>query len=405
MINVGLMGTVVLFLISGQGNAVTVSSAGQLVAAIQAANSGGDKSILLSNGTYTLSQFLNISAPDVSVSSLSGQRDMVIIQGDAMSESANVKLIFRVTASGFKLSNVTLQRVGWHLVQVAGEEGGTAPTIRNVVFRDSYQQLFKGTVASDSNGLAVGSSADNGLIEGCLFEYTAGIGPNYYIGGIDVHGGKNWIVRANTFRNIISPSQSIAEFAVHFWNKSANNLVERNVIVNSDRGIGFGLANRGNTAGIIRNNTIYHANNRGSFADTGIYVEDSPNTQIYNNSIYFEHSYPNAIEYRFSLSSGLVVTNNLTNRSITSRDGASGTQANNVVTAQSSWFKDLTSGDLHLAANLSATSVLMKGQAVNGLLDDLDGQPRPFGKIDIGADQVSSVGSTLAAPLRLRIVN
>jgi len=249
-------------------------------------------------------------------------------------------------------------------------------------------------------------TADNGLVENCLFEYTAGIGPQYYIGGIDAHGAKNWVVRKNTFRSIISPSNSVAEFAVHFWNGSANNLVEKNLIINCDRGVGFGMDGRGNTGGIIRNNMIYHKSNAGEFDDAAIALMESPNSQVYNNTIYLENDFPWAIEDRFSLTRNVLIVNNITNKPITRRDAGSGTVTNNVTNAVENWFVEPVTGDLHLALAISA--VVDSGQTVSGLSDDFDGQSRPQGSgIDIGADEYSAniVIQGLQAPKNLHIVN
>jgi hypothetical protein len=368
---------------------VNVSTATQLANAVATANSaGGNYTIVLADGTYTVPNTLHITAPNVTITSASGVRENVIVQGDAMSANAAIGDVILASASYFTVSNLTLQHSGWHLLQVAGEVNADNAVIHNVVFRDAYQQLLK--VSFDPSTPTV--TGDNGVIEDSLFEYTAGIGPEYYIGGIDVHGGQNWIVRGNTFRSIISPDTSVAEFAIHFWDGSGNALVEKNLIVNCDRGIGFGLANEGNTAGIIRNNMIYHAANDGQFEDVSIYLEDSPNSQVYNNTILAEHTYPNAIEYRFAPTSGLLIVNNLTNKAITARDGATATTGSNVVTAVDSWFVNPSQGDLHLAAKIAG--VVDAGQAVAGLVDDFDGTPRPQGSgFDIGAHEWTGSGT------------
>lgn len=375
----------VLFLAAGLASAqtTTVRTAAELESAVAGANrSSGNRTILLLDGVYSLSGTLNITAPNVTIAGQSGVRGNVVIQGDAMSDTARIGNVIRVAARNFRLSDVTLQKSGFHLIQIAGERDADAPVIRNCILRDAYQQMIK--VSNDPS--VPGVSSDNGLVENCLFEYTAGIGPQFYIGGIDAHASRNWVVRNNTFRNIVSPSRSVAEFAIHFWDRSADNTVERNRIVNCDRGIGFGLDGKGNAGGIIRNNMIYRAAKAGRFADTGIALIESPGTQVYNNTIVMEDGFPWAIEYRFASTTGVLVANNLTNKPIVSRNGASGIVSRNVTSAVGSWFVSASSGDLHLAS--AVRSVKGGGQAIPGLIDDFDGRPRPPGAgADIGADQ------------------
>jgi len=362
---------------------VTVSSERALQSALILANrDGGNTTILLTDGTYTLTSTLNVSAPNVTIAGASGDRTKVIIQGDAMSRTAHIGNVIRVAASHFALHDVTLQRSRWHLIQITGEANAQAPAISNCILQDSYEQLLK---VSDDPVNAPGMGSNNGVVENCIFQYTAGIGPQYYIGGIDAHLAANWLVRGNTFRSIISPSGSVAEFAVHFWDRSANNIVERNRIINCDRGIGFGLDGGTNTGGIIRNNMIYHAANDGRFADVAIALTDSPGSQVYNNTVYMADRFGWSMEYRYTATRDVLFEDNLTNKPIISRDGATGTVTHNVTNAVASWFASVSTGDLHLVH--AVPSVVHVGLPVPGLTDDFDRQPRPSAGIDIGADQ------------------
>jgi hypothetical protein len=389
-----------MFLMAGTASAattVTVGTAAELASAVANANAtGGDMTILLRDGTYTLSDTLYVNAPNVTIASQSGVREKVIVQGDAMSATARIGNVIRVAASGFGLDGVTLQRSGWHAIQIAGEMNADAPVIRNCILRDTYEQLLKVTL--DPANPAV--TSDNGIVENCIFDYSAGIGPQYYIGGIDAHGSKGWLVRGNTFRNIISPSGSVAEFAIHFWDATTNTTVERNLIVNCDRGIGFGMDGRGNTGGIIRNNMIYHAANAGQFADVAISLMESPGSQVYNNTVVMDNSFPWAIEYRFATTTNVLIANNLSNRPVMQRDGATGSVTRNVTNASGTWFVNRAAGDLHLVAPVSGVSGA--GQTLSGLTDDYDGQARPATAIDTGADQFGT-SSKLPAPTNLRI--
>jgi hypothetical protein len=399
-IALGIIGLSLILSMPAVAGTVSVATASDLQNAIAKANSsGGNTTILLADGTYTLPDTLYINAPKISIAGQSANREKVIIQGDAMSASASVGNLIRVAASNFQLQDVTLQKSRWHLIQVVGEENADAPVIRNCILRDSFEQMVKVSF----NAATPEITGDNGLIENCIFEYSAGIGPQYYIGGIDAHGAKNWMVRNNTFRSIISPSDAVAEFAVHFWNGSANNTVEKNLIVNCDRGIGFGMEGKTpNNGGVIRNNMIYHAANAGQFADTGIALIESPNSQVYNNSIIMDNSFPWAIEYRFANTSGVLIANNLSNKPVMSRDGASGTVSKNVSNAAGIWFANKASGDLHLAS--AVTGVVASGESITGLVEDFDGQARPSNSIDIGADQLVSVATSPQPPTKLRIV-
>jgi len=368
---------------------VEINTAAQLQAEVSAANQrGGNTIILLNDGVYSLTTGLSLASPFITLQGKNHDRTKVIIEGDAMSPTASVGSLISVTASDCSLHHLTLRKCRWHLVQIHGENNADRISVKNCILNDSYEQMVKVTV--DTNNTDI--SADNGLIENCLFEYSAGIGPQWYIGGIDAHSAKNWIVRNNTFKFISSPSDRISEFAIHFWNYSANNLVEKNLIINCDRGIGFGLQGRGNNGGIIRNNMIYHAAGNGAYADTGIALAESPDTKIYNNTVFLEHSFPWAIEYRFTTTRNILITNNLTNKPIQARDGATGSLSSNVTTAQANWFRSIQAADLHLAS-ADITDVINKGEIITELTDDFDGTPRNSsdGGVDIGADEFSAV--------------
>ena len=151
---------------------VPVSTTAELRSAVAAANSaGGGYTIRIADGTYTLPDTLYVNAPNVTLVGASGDRSKVLIQGDAMSPNARVGNVIRVAARNFTLQHVTLARSGWHLIQIVGEEDADGAVIRDCVLRDAHEQMIKVTIGG---GPATG---DNGLVENCVFEYSAGIGP------------------------------------------------------------------------------------------------------------------------------------------------------------------------------------------------------------------------------------
>ncbi len=312
-------------------NEVVVSNIDELTTAIALANSTGNVVITIKNGTYILSKDLWISGDNIMIRSQSGKRDDVILKGQGM--RGVVASVFHLMGDNDVVENVTVGWVANHPIQIHGELDADNPVIHNVRFVDGYEQLLK--VSYDAAHVEKGS--DNGIVECSLFEYSVGIGPQFYIGGVDAHNAKNWIVRGNTFKNIRSPDVDLAEHAIHFWSNSQGTLVENNVIINSDRGIGFGLGDRGHIGGIIRNNFIYHdANSRG---DVGIVLESAPGAQVYGNKIYLENDYKNAIEYRFGSTTGVSIHDNISNKAIASRDGATGIVANNTTDATRQAFE------------------------------------------------------------------
>jgi hypothetical protein len=358
---------------------VVVSTAGQLATAVDNANSGGDKEIILQNGTYTLDNMLYVSTDGVTIRSQSGRRSKVTIEGQGMYGS--VSHIFNVEGSNFTARDMTIGWVANHAVQIQGNENASNILLSNLRIVDTYEQMVKISYTQGSS-----NSSENGIMENCLLEYSAGIGPQYYIGGIDGQQCKNWIVRNNTFKNISSPSGDVAEHAVHFWSDSQGTLVDANLIIDCDRGIGFGLGSRGHSGGIIRNNMIYHSSTDHGFADVAIGLENASNAMVYNNTIFMENSYANAIEYRFPGTSGGIIKNNLCNKAITSRDGGSADVDYNITTTSANWYVDVSKGDLHLASKIP--QAVDQGLDIAGLTLDFDGDSRPQGwGIDLGADE------------------
>jgi hypothetical protein len=317
-----------LFLTRAFAIEIKVSTTQELRQAIHTTNQTVDEEpieILLADGHYNNATNLRITRPWLTIRSLSGQAKKVVLSGNGMRESNSVELIFDVSASHVTIADLTLKEVSNHLIQVRAEANADYFTLSNCVLQDAYQQLLK-VSGSNSNEFA-----DFGIIEHNRFEYTAGIGPNYYIGGIDAHRSRNWTVSHNTFSNISSPQDRVAEYAIHFWHGAENIEVIHNLIVNSDRGIGFGMGNRGEQArgGLIAHNRIVHTESPPPFADVGISLESSPDTIVSKNVINMKSSYPHAIEYRFLRTQNVVIEGNISNKAIAARDGGTALLINN----------------------------------------------------------------------------
>jgi hypothetical protein len=287
----------------------------------------GNTKIILAKGTYKLKTSLRLRFDHITLTSQSTNPEDVILIGSGMKKSKSVKNLIDVSASFIEISGLTLSEASNHIIQVHGKKNADHFKLTNSILRDSYQQLLKVTSARGKNV----PTSDFGLIKDCTFEYSKGVGPNYYIGGIDAHNANNWLVENNQFRNIASPADRISEFAIHFWDGSSDNIIKGNTITNSDRGIGFGMKKlKPTSGGKIIGNKIVHNDLTHNFSDVGISILNSSNILIENNVILLSHDYPNAIEYRFKKTRNIIIRHNTVNKKITKRNRASAIVEDNI---------------------------------------------------------------------------
>jgi hypothetical protein len=64
---------------------------------------------------------------------------------------------------------------------------------------------------------------------------------------------------------------------------------------------------------------IHHRLHGDPYANVGIILEDTSGLVVSNNTIFLEHDYPAAIEYRFEATRDILIANSLCNRAIRSR--------------------------------------------------------------------------------------
>jgi hypothetical protein len=360
------------------GTIETVSNVSELQAALHNANqNNGNYTILLKDGEYILNNnllYINDQMINLTIRGESGNRDNVVIKGQGM--GGGVGYIFNVAASNFTLADMTIGWCGNHAVQIHAEHNADDALIQNVKFVDIREQMIK------VSGSEVLVFSDRGKVQCCEFEFTAGVAYQYYTGGIDAHRAKDWEIRLNTFKHIRSPDSGLAEHAIHFWSDSENTLVENNTIINCDRGIGFGLGDRGHKGGTIKNNWVHTSR------DVGIGLENSSNTNVYHNTLMTEN-YFNSIEYRFDGTVNAHIANNLSNENIAARNGGTGQVVSNYKYPDTSIFEDPGNHNYHL--NDSYPEIVDMGVSLGEINVDFDCDLRMVSSLpDIGADELNS---------------
>jgi len=382
---------------------VMPEEADALRAIVAAAASG--TTILLHDGVYNMDAGDNVSrlafsTPGVTLRSLSGDRDAVVLDGNYQTSE-----LIAVNASNVVIADVTVREAYDHPIHVSGNPDPiTGTVLHNVRVVDPGQQGIK------INPVGEGW-ADYGTIECSSIELTdAGrpfIRDNCYTGGIDAHAAWGWLVRRNRISGFWCAA-GLSEHAIHFWNASRDTVVEENVIVDCARGVGFGLlavsgdraypddpypgvGYLGHIDGVIRNNFIAAADpdllQSDSGFDAGIALEQSRNTWVMHNSVVSTAAPFSSIEWRFG-NTLVQIVNNLVSHNLRERDGnPQEVLAGNLEGAQPGWFQSVPQGDLHLVGG--ALPPVDAGAAVAaGLADrDIDFEARPAAR-DIGADEV-----------------
>ncbi len=381
-------------------------------------NAAAGDVILLQDGTYTFLESdgdsytgLYFTEKNVVMRSVSGDPDAVILDS-AYADHGGQSAVITVAASGVVLADFTVKRSIFHLIHLWGD--GDEATVHNVRMYDAGQQFLKSSpgngatvdgvkvtcsefiMTSDGRDNVWGYGAQNG-------------GTTCYTGGIDTHDARNWLVADNKFegiycnpagvqrplhgkkgsiRNNSTYTGGLSEYAIHMWDSAEGSAhtIERNVIVNCARGIGIGMA--ADVYGtMVRNNMIFSEHSASVEHDVGIHISRAHDISLFNNTVFFSspQAYPNAIEYRYNVTSGVEIRNNLVNQRIRSRNSAAAVLSNNLTDAKAVWFADVVAANLHLA-KCDIAAVAGMGMALEEVKVDLDGQVRAV-KNDIGADQ------------------
>jgi hypothetical protein len=370
------------------GAVIQVSTVAQLQNAVAAIAS--NTTIVIAPGTYQLTStlYINGSFTNVAVRGATANRDDVVIVGRGMHAPDDGGVPFGIwvggDVSGVTIANLTIRDVYYHPIML--NAGAESPLIHNVRLVNAGEQFLK------ANPDGTGGGVDNGIVEYSVFEYDT-VSRDDYTNGVDVHTGDNWIIRHNLFRNVRAPAGQLAGPAILMWNGSTNTLVDGNTFIECQREIALGLIERtpnDHTGGVIRNNFIY----RTLPGDVAIYVADSPGTQVLHNSILISGTYPNPIEFRFPHTTGVVIANNVLDGTIAARNAATGSVAGNFTTAIAAFFANPVLGDLHLTP-LAAVLLNQVAAVPANAPVDWDGQPRPAGAADIGADERAILPGTV----------
>jgi hypothetical protein len=226
---------------------------------------------------------------------------------------------------------------------------------------------------------------------------------------VDAHQARDWVIRDNTIEGFWC-NTGLSEHAIHLWRGGRDTVVERNILKNNARGIGFGLASSGDArifdgnpcpgaagyyvghyGGIVRNNFIHVSSTDLLLSpdgfDCGICLWSSCETEVVHNTIVSTGNNFSSIEWRFEGAVDIEIANNIATHPMLERNGGTATLSANIDDASLSLFVDGEGGDLHLSSN--ASSAIDNGIPLeSGLCDlDFDGQPRDSSP-DIGADEL-----------------
>jgi len=328
---------------------------------------------MIEAGVYDMQNIVQIVNDGITIRGATGQRGDVILDMGGM--GSGYMHGFLIDAHDATIADLTIRNVGNHGVSVQGYD---RPQLYNLHILDTGEQLVKVNPGSDWS--------DDGLLACSRLEYTS-TAPTNYTNGISAHRTRDWVVRDNEWYRIRG-NEGYTGPTILFWSGSSGTVVERNLLVDCYRGIAFGNPSHSgvdHTGGVVRNNFIYSSLEH----DVSIEMIRAQGWLVANNTAILVNPSSGltwGMEARYPESQG-TFAHNLTNMDILhNRDGAQGAVVGNVTNAQTSWFTDASSGDLHLRD--TTTAAIDQAVSLTQVTDDFDGDARPVGPApDVGADE------------------
>ncbi len=393
------------------GATVTVSAGESIASAVASAAVG--TTVLVSAGTYDVSNDpIWINQSGITLRSLSGDRDSVILDGGYYDNGSGG--VINVRADDVTIAALSIRKSRYHGIHVSG--GDSANTMRTHIYDVSI--VDPGEQAIKINSSTAGYYADDGEVACSHLELTrdgesfvtsqTSSGSHCYTGGVDAHDAWGWVIRDNWIEGFWCTGDGqeyLSEHGVHFWTGSRDTLVERNRLVNNVRNIGFGLGPGGRTygdspcgavntaghyGGIIRNNFIVATDvdlfSSGNGVQEGISLWSACDATVLHNTIVFSQDANSAIEWRFDETSA-VVANNLATDRLWDRGGTVSPESN-LSEQPVQGFENVDGYDLHLASATNAAVDSGTDAYLDRCGSDIDGEARDDGSPDIGADEL-----------------
>ncbi len=359
------------------GHIIRVSTSGELFASIDHLEPGG--TVLISPGDYLLEHPLVLDGKrDITLRGETGRPEDVVLHGHGWDHpNQNEDLLHVAHCDGVMIADLTFAEARSYGVKVEAENGPRNVHVRNCRFRNLGIRAIKGSAGQDPSVRAV-----QGSVRFCRFENTRLPPSDWLFGGdyisaIDMMALEDWTFSDNTFQNIRGRNGG-GRAAIFIWVRSRKVVVERNVIIDCDRGIALGnpggsTANQQGEVPVYVSDTVVRNNFIRGGADCGMEIWHAQNIRVLHNSIWRpEQNWQRGIRVGAG-SSDILIQNNLIHGEIR-MDGGEAEARNNRVGRLDDCFVDTANGDLSLTAK--ATQAINQGVPHPEATSDIRGRPR-----------------------------
>ena len=368
-----------------RGEVVRAATVEELLAAVDRIEPGG--TILLAEGHYRLPRVLILQRKkNLTIRSAGEDPTKVTLSGKGW--DSNVKgddIVHIGQCDGVTIADLTFTDCRSYGIKVEAENAPKNIHIYNCRFRDIGVRAIKGSAGNDPNIRAV-----KGSVRYCSFENTRVPPADWlyggdYISAIDMMALEDWTFSDNCFRNIKGRNGG-GRAAIFIWVRSRRVVVERNLIIDCDRGVAFGNPGQSTanlageqlayvSDGIIRNNVIVGG------ADCAIELWYAERIKVFNNSIWRpERNWSRGIRVGTGTLETEIV-NNLVHGEIR-LDGGEAQLRQNLTRRLDGYFVDPASGNLALTS--AASGAIDQGVALPEVTDDIRQRSRS-GRPDLGA--------------------